>query len=116
MTRTDVPAASISMFAHAMVLLALIYAATHSSALDGTSPGRGSGPGSGAGRGPGNRPGEGTGDVYEPGSGGVSEPKLIHEVKPNFTVDAMRAKIQGVVVMDIVVLADGTVDSSRIRI
>ena len=58
----------------------------------------------------------GKGDVYEPGVGGVSDPKLIREVKPGFTADAMRATIQGVVVMEVVVLADGTVDPSRIRI
>jgi periplasmic protein TonB len=81
------------------------------------SPGRGSGPGVGTGRGPGAGPGEGPGgDVYEPGRGGVSELKLIHDVRPNYTVDAMRAKIQGIVVMDIVVLADGTVDPAQVRI
>jgi TonB family protein len=85
---------------------------------DGTAVGEGSGKGGGGGRGPGNGPGEGpgAGDVYDSGVGGVSEPKLIREVKPNFTVDAMRAKIQGVVIMDVVVLADGSVDAARIRI
>ena len=37
-------------------------------------------------------------------------------MKPNFTVDAMRAKIEGRVVMDVVVLADGSVDPARMRI
>jgi TonB family protein len=87
--------------------------------VDGTAVGPGAGPGGGGGRGPGNGPGEGPGadgDVYDSGVGGVSDPTLIHEVKPNFTVDAMRAKIQGVVIMDVVVLADGSVDGARIRI
>jgi TonB family protein len=85
--------------------------------VDGASVGQGSGPGSGVGRGPGSGPADGSGDdVYDSGVGGVSEPRLIHEVKPNFTVDAMRAKIQGVVIMDVVVLADGRVDPTRIRI
>ena len=86
--------------------------------VDGTAVGTGSGLGTGGGRGPGIGPGEGpgVGDVYESGVGGVSEPKLIYEVKPNFTVDAMRGKIQGVVVMDVVVLRDGRVDPARIRI
>ena len=86
--------------------------------VDGTSVGQGSGPGTGIGRGPGSgsTDGSGPGDVYDSGIGGVSEPRLIHEVKPNFTVDAMRAKVQGVVLMDVVVLADGRVDPSRIRI
>ena len=86
--------------------------------VDGTTVGRGFGPGGGGGPGPGIGPGvgPGAGDVYDSGVGGVSEPRLIHEVKPNFTVDAMRAKIQGVVIMDVVVLADGRVDPTRIRI
>jgi TonB family protein len=86
--------------------------------LDGSTPGRGSGPGTGGGNGPGMGPGEGpgAGEVYAAGVGGVSDPALIREVKPNYTVDAMRAKIQGVVIMDVVVLADGTVDPRRIRI
>jgi periplasmic protein TonB len=86
--------------------------------VDGTTVGRGSGPGAGAGRGPGMGPGEGPGasDVYTAGVGGVSDPTLIHELKPNYTVDAMRAKIQGVVIMEVDVLANGTVDPRRIRI
>jgi periplasmic protein TonB len=86
--------------------------------VDGTTVGRGSGPGAGGGRGPGMGPGQGpnAGDVYAAGVGGVSEPTLIYEVKPNYTVDAMRAKIQGVVIMEVDVLANGTVDPRRIRI
>ena len=87
-------------------------------AVDGTSVGGGPGSGAGGGRGPGIGPGEGpgVGDVYEAGVGGVGDPALIHEVKPNFTVDAMRAKIQGVVVMEVVVRADGSVDPASMRI
>jgi periplasmic protein TonB len=86
--------------------------------LDGTTVGRGSGAGAGGGHGPGLGPGDGpnAGDVYTAGVGGVSDPTLVHEVKPNYTVDAMRAKIQGVVVMDVQVRADGTVDPDHIRI
>ena len=85
--------------------------------VDGTALGNGSGPGGGGGHGPGNGPGDGPGvaEVYDAGVGGVSAPRLIYEVKPNFTVDAMRAKIQGVVLMDVIVLPDGSVDA-RIRI
>jgi len=90
--------------------------------VDPNADGTGSGPGRGGGRGPGNGPGDGpgsgpgAGDVYESGVGGVSNPMLIHEVKPNFTVDAMRAKIEGKVILDVVVLADGSVDPARMRI
>ena len=53
--------------------------------------------------------------AFGPGNG-VSPPQLIKEVKPNYTADAMRAKLQGVVEMQAVVLPDGTVDPSRIQI
>jgi periplasmic protein TonB len=46
--------------------------------------------------------------VYEIGNG-VKSPVLIKEVKPNYTAGAMRRKVQGVVEMEVVVLADGTV-------
>jgi protein TonB len=55
------------------------------------------------------------GDVYLPGNG-VSNPVLVREVKPNYTADAMRAKIQGTVEMEAVVRADGTIDPRSIRI
>ncbi len=90
------------------------------------SPGRGSSGGGGGGRGPGSGPGDGPGlgpgrlggfggDVFNPGNG-VTPPQLIKEVRSNYTSDAMRAKIQGVVEMQAVVLPDGSVDPSRIHI
>jgi len=90
------------------------------------TPGKGDGPGGGAGRGPGSGRGDGAGlgegqregfggDVPRPGNG-VSDPVLVREVKPNYTADALRAKIQGTVVMEAVVLADGTIDPRSIRI
>ena len=87
-------------------------------AIDGLTPGKGPGGGFGGGRGPGAGPGEGPGidNVYTAGVGGVSEPQLIHEVRPNYTVDAMRGKIMGVVIMEVDVLANGSVDPQRIRI
>ena len=95
-------------------------------ALDTAALGRGTGPDGGNGHGPGSGPGEGPGagpgsrggfggDAFGPGNG-VSPPQLIKEVKPNYTADAMRAKLQGVVEMQAVVLSDGTVDPSRIKI
>jgi protein TonB len=93
--------------------------------LDATSLGRGAGPGGvggeGAGSGPHRGKGagdggpDGTGGVFEPGSG-VTTPQLIFEVKPGYTVDAMRAKLQGVVELEALVLPDGSVDPRRIRI
>jgi TonB family protein len=46
--------------------------------------------------------------VYAPGRGVVA-PKVLKDVKPQYTPEAMAAKIQGSVRMDTVVLADGTV-------
>jgi periplasmic protein TonB len=78
----------------------------------GTGRGTGSGPGEGSGLGPGYGGGFG-GGAYKPGNG-VTEPKLIREVKPNYTPDAMRAKIQGVVWLEAVVLENGSVGQVRI--
>jgi len=78
----------------------------------GTGRGTGSGPGDGSGLGPGWGGGFG-GGAYRPGNGIVS-PRLLREVKPNYTADAMRAKIQGVVWLEAVVLVDGTVGEVRV--
>ena len=87
--------------------------------IDGSTVGRGSGsrPG-GGGNGPGIGPGDGpgVGEIYAPGTGGVSNPALLHEVRPNYTVEAMRGKVQGVVILEVIVLANGTVDPASIRI
>jgi periplasmic protein TonB len=88
-------------------------------ATPGTGAG-GGGKGTGIGTGNGSGVGEGSGGgfgggVYQIGNG-VTSPVLIREVKPNYTSDAMRAKLQGVVEMEAVVLPDGTVDPNRIKI
>ena len=41
-------------------------------------------------------------------------PRLIREVKPNYTADAMRAKIQGVVWLEAVVMENGSVGQVRV--
>jgi protein TonB len=93
-------------------------------APDFGSRGPGSGPGADGNRGPGSGPG-GTGPGLGPGEGpgsggegppgnGVSWPTLIVEVKPNYTAEAMRARIEGVVELDIVVMADGSVGRVRL--
>jgi TonB family protein len=51
--------------------------------------------------------------VERPGQG-VSSPILLHETKPNYTAAAMRARIQGVVVMECVVEVDGSVGAVRV--
>ena len=49
-----------------------------------------------------------TADVYEIGNG-VRAPRLVKEVKPNYTAEAKSKRVQGVVELSAVVLADGTV-------
>jgi protein TonB len=73
----------------------------------GTGTGTGIGPGTGSGLGPGYGGGTG-GGVYRPGAG-IQIPTLLREVKPQYTADAMRAKIQGVAVLACVVGTDGAV-------
>jgi len=46
--------------------------------------------------------------VYKPGNG-VIAPKLLQDVKPGYTGDAMRRGVMGTVLMECVVLVDGTV-------
>ena len=73
----------------------------------GTGTGSGVGPGTGSGLGPGSGGGTG-GGVYRPGNG-VQLPRLLKEVRPQYTSDAMRAKVQGTVLLECVVRADGSV-------
>lgn len=73
----------------------------------GTGTGGGIGPGQGDGLGPGQGGGTG-GGAYQPGNG-VSTPQLLREVTPKYTAEAMRAKVQGVVLVQAVVLPDGSV-------
>ena len=39
---------------------------------------------------------------------------MLREVRPNYTADAMRAKVQGTVWVEAVVLQDGTVGEAKI--
>ena len=78
----------------------------------GSGTGTGAGSGQGSGLGPGYGGGTG-GDVYRLGSGIVS-PKILVEVKPTYTAEAMRAKIQGTVWLEAVVLPDGSVGNVQI--
>jgi periplasmic protein TonB len=51
--------------------------------------------------------------VYTPGDG-VLAPVLVKEVKPQYTADAMRARIQGVVTLECVVQPDGAIGEARV--
>lgn len=71
---------------------------------DGAKPGGGFGPDSGSGSG---------GEVYEIGNG-VSAPVPLRRPPPAYTVDAMRARLQGVVVLHCVVRPDGRCSDIRV--
>ena len=73
----------------------------------GRGTGTGLGEGDGTGIGPGSGGGTG-GGPYRPGSG-ITPPRLLHEVKPDYTEDARQRGIEGEVVMEIVVRRDGSV-------
>ncbi|MBI2821276.1 MAG: TonB family protein [Acidobacteria bacterium] len=80
----------------------------------GTGSGRGPGGGSGSGGGSGAGSGGGTGDgVYAVG-GGITEPVLLVETRPSYTDEAIKAKVQGVVLLQGVVRKNGRVDSLKI--
>lgn len=79
----------------------------------------GGGSGGGIGKGRGDGVGEGTGGgfgggAYGPGNG-VIDPVLIRQIEPNYTSEAMRAKIEGKVELEVVVLANGTVGEVRVK-
>ncbi len=78
----------------------------------GSGSGTGIGPGQGSGLGPGWGGGTG-GGAYRIGNG-VQPPRILREVKPQYTAEAMRAKVQGKVLLECVVLADGTVGNVEI--
>lgn len=78
----------------------------------GTGTGSGIGPGQGSGLGPGSGGGTG-GGAYRPGAG-ITLPEVITEVKPAYTAEAMRAKVQGVVWLECIVMPDGTVGNVKI--
>ena len=90
----------------------------------GTSTGPGSGGGVGEGAGTGIGPGRGAGfgagsgggiggGVYRPG-GSVTAPRVTTAVKPTYTNDALIQKIQGTVVLELIVLANGLPSDIRI--
>ena len=53
-------------------------------------------------------------DLIRPGASGLTPPRLLKDVKPNYTAEAMRARIQGVVRLECVVELDGTVGAIRV--
>ena len=72
---------------------------------DSNGTGIGDGAGSGLGRGSGGGTG---GGPYRPGSG-IAPPRLLDEVRPDYTEEARRQGIEGDVLLEIIVLSDGSV-------
>jgi protein TonB len=79
----------------------------------GSGDGSGEGPGRGPGRGPGSGGNEG-GGPKKLGTPGLRESKVLHEVKPIYTADAMRARLQGTAIVEAIVLPDGTVGEAHV--
>ena len=69
--------------------------------------------------GPGSGPSDGTGDsdglegVYRYG-GGVRQPDLLRQTLPSYTDEAIKAKVQGTVLLQVVVRKDGSVDNFKV--
>lgn len=92
------------------------------STSDSLGPGAGGGAGNGRGTGIGDGDGPGLGNGSNGGIGGgplhpgsgVTMPRLIFETKPAYTSEAMRAKIQGEVWLEAVVMPDGSVGAVQV--
>ena len=78
----------------------------------GSGTGTGLGSGDGSGIGPGSGGGTG-GGPYRPGSG-VTPPRILREVKADYTEDARRRNVEGEVVLEIVVRRDGSVSDVKL--
>jgi TonB family protein len=78
----------------------------------GAGTGTGIGPGTGSGLGPGSGGGTG-GGVYQPGNG-VTPPVPTFVPKPQYTADAMRARIQGTVWVECIVQTNGQCSDTHV--
>ena len=73
----------------------------------------GDGPGQGPGLGPGRGPGEGDGEPDGLGPG-ITPPVPIYRGRPRYTVDAVRARVQGSILVECVVQPSGTCTHARV--
>jgi periplasmic protein TonB len=83
----------------------------------GGGVGEGTGTGIGPGQGPGIGPGSGGGiggGLYRPG-GSVTTPRLLVQVPPKYTDDALLRKVQGTVELELVVTKEGRPAEVRVR-
>lgn len=79
----------------------------------GTGQGGGIGSGSGGGLGPGEGGGTG-GGMFRAGVNGVGQPACIYCPDPEYSDEARKAKYQGIVVLEVIVTADGRVLDPRV--
>jgi protein TonB len=113
----DVPAAALA--AAAITLPGMIESPSFSAASLGSGTRLGAGTGDNGGIGPGDGPGVGPG--VDGGIGGGPNrgtnlvlPIVLRDVKPQYTTEAMRARVQGAVVVRAIVHTDGTVRDVRV--
>jgi protein TonB len=82
---------------------------------DARGPGEtGVGTRTGPGRGLGERQGDGMGDGPYGLGNGVTGPELLHRTPPQYSAEAMRAKVQGVAVLSGIVGVDGALHDIRV--
>ena len=79
----------------------------------GTGSGGGVGSGSGPGLGPGDGGGTGGGH-YHPGSGGIGYPECVYCPQPPYTEEARKARFQGTVLLQVLILPDGRSSEARV--
>lgn len=79
----------------------------------GVGPGSGGGIGGGSGGGIGRGVGRGFGTGAVRPGGGITTPVLLRLVPPKYTGEAMRARIQGIVELEAVVLPNGSIGDIR---
>jgi TonB family protein len=80
----------------------------------GSGTGAGVGPGSGGGMGGGSGGGIGSGIGPYVVGGGVKAPQALFEPRPNYTEEARKARIEGIVLLQLVVRKDGSTDSFKV--
>ena len=114
---TDIPTDVVAIPAKPMADATMALAGAIASDSTTNASGRGvdgvggdsAGPARGTGTGP-----RGFGDGAVPNGPGVTMPTVIERVAPRYTAEAMRARVAGLVTLECVVLADGSVGDVRV--
>jgi protein TonB len=117
----DVPVATLAAATDALPQVGAVGAPPSPTASQGPGEGGGAGTGKGPGDGPGTGPGlrDGTdggfgGGPREPGNG-VTPPVEIRKGVPRYTTDAMRARVQGSILVECVVQPEGECTDIRVK-